>query len=233
MHAIVMLVLALPMLGFGALEAAPETKDYRFVLLVAGKNRKQLPAEEATKLQQGHMGNLTRLHNLGKLVGAGPMADAGRIRGIGLMITDTMDEAQKLMGEDPAVAAGQLDIEILDWRGPAKFLGSSFPEPMELTQTALAFCNRGPRFDTLLPADVERLKKEHATYLETIKGEVVADGPFLTDHHRQTMTIFMKNDLAASEKLLAESPAVKGGLYSVEVYSWWHAKGLLPAKDGG
>ncbi|MCW5942436.1 MAG: hypothetical protein KIS66_09410 [Fimbriimonadaceae bacterium] len=231
-HFLLFPVLCVALAGLSLAESG-DTKDYRFVLLVAGKNRKELPTEEATKLQEGHMGNLNRLFGMGKLVGAGPMADAGRIRGIGIMVTDTLDEARKLMNEDPAVMAGQLDIEVLDWRGPANFLGKTFKEPMELTNTTLAFCNRGPKFDTLLPADSERLRKEHVAYLEGIRGEIVAEGSFLTDHHRQTMTILMKNDLGLAEKLISESPAVKGGLYSVEVYRWWYAKGLLPAKDGG
>ena len=54
------------------------TKHF-FVFLNRNPNRVTLPEEEAKKLQEGHMNNINRLAEEGKLLAAGPFEDGGGI----------------------------------------------------------------------------------------------------------------------------------------------------------
>jgi len=91
-----------------------EMKQYYLVLLKRGPIRNQDSAAAAL-LQKGHMDNITRLYNEGKLDIAGPMMNDGDIRGIFVFNVASYDEALALCNTDPAVKAGRLSVEILPW----------------------------------------------------------------------------------------------------------------------
>ena len=54
----------------------------------------------------------------GHLLVAGPLADQGdpRMRGISIYRTGSVERARELAEADPAVQAGQLEIEAMTWR---------------------------------------------------------------------------------------------------------------------
>jgi uncharacterized protein YciI len=91
-----------------------QIRQYFFVMLTAGKNRNQDSAT-AAKIQEGHLANITRLYNEGKLKVAGPFGDRGGW--IGLFILDCADkaEAEQLVQTDPAIQSGRLAYEIHPW----------------------------------------------------------------------------------------------------------------------
>ena len=92
----------------------PQIKRYWFVMLMAGQNRTQDSAS-AAKIQEGHMANITKMHQMGKLKVAGPFGDNGPWRGIFILDCETQEEAEKLIREDPAIIAGRLSYEIHPW----------------------------------------------------------------------------------------------------------------------
>lgn len=85
---------------------------YFFGLLLSGTNAAALPGEELKQIQEGHMANIRRLAELGKLVIAGPFVGGGNRRGIFIFKVDSLAEAQRLTDTDPAVQAGRLRIEL-------------------------------------------------------------------------------------------------------------------------
>jgi len=89
-------------------------RQYWFVLLVKGNNRTQDSATAAT-IQAGHMANISKLYNDGKLKVAGPFGDDGNWRGIFIFDCATKEEVEQLLQTDPAVAAGRLAYEIHPW----------------------------------------------------------------------------------------------------------------------
>lgn len=89
-------------------------QKYYMVFLKAGPERKQ-PEEEAARIQEAHLAHLGQLHADGHISLAGPFADDGDIRGIVVFNTATAEEALTLAGQDPAVKAGRLSIEIHPW----------------------------------------------------------------------------------------------------------------------
>jgi uncharacterized protein len=96
-------------------------RKYVMAFLKSGKNRSQDPAEIA-KIQQGHMANIGKLAEEGKLVMAGPFMDKGELRGIFLFATESLDEARKWTESDPAIQAGSLEMELRPWYGSATLM---------------------------------------------------------------------------------------------------------------
>ena len=91
-----------------------QIRQYWFVMLTAGSNRSQ-DSVTAAKIQEGHMANINKLYNEGKLKVAGPFGDEGKWIGLFIFDCETKEEVEKLLKTDPAIAAGRLNYEIHSW----------------------------------------------------------------------------------------------------------------------
>lgn len=121
------LLLALVLLGAGSVRGQtpatpppapalpPEMTVYYFCLLTRGPQAAAIPKEQAAELQRGHMANIRRLADEGKLLVAGPFMDGGEWRGIFILKCASIDEAKALVATDPAVAAGRLAADVRPW----------------------------------------------------------------------------------------------------------------------
>ncbi len=99
---------------------APEQiQAYWFVMLMRGPNRSH-DSVTAAELQKGHMANINRLYNEGKLKVAGPFADGKEWLGIFIFDASapgckTKEEIEALLKTDPAIAAGRLSYDVRPW----------------------------------------------------------------------------------------------------------------------
>jgi len=91
-----------------------EMKQYFFVMLIKGENRSQ-DSVTAAKIQEGHMKNIQKMADMGKLLVAGPFGDDGNWRGVFIMDCKTKEEAEELVKQDPAIISGRLKYEIHPW----------------------------------------------------------------------------------------------------------------------
>lgn len=91
-----------------------QLKEYFFVMLKRGPNRSK-DTVMAQNLQKGHMANINKMAADGHLAIAGPFGDDGDWRGIFIFKTKTIDEARKLVEQDPMIKAGWLTYEIHPW----------------------------------------------------------------------------------------------------------------------
>lgn len=89
-------------------------KKYTLVLLKSDKAPSAAPAE-IQKLQLGHLQNLRRMMDEGKLLAAGPFMRDGELRGIGVFNTESTEEVKSWIESDPFVKAGLLKAEIHPW----------------------------------------------------------------------------------------------------------------------
>jgi uncharacterized protein len=71
------------------------------------------------QLQMAHLKNIQRLAAAGKLIVAGPFLDDQKIEGIFIFNVGTVEEARELTATDPAVKAGELEMELHPWYGSA------------------------------------------------------------------------------------------------------------------
>lgn len=95
-------------------------KTYVFAILKTGKTK--VEGAERDSLMNGHLRNITRLANEGKLVLAGPFIENDERRGIFIFDVRTKEEAAELVKTDPAIAAGVFEVELRLWYGTAALL---------------------------------------------------------------------------------------------------------------
>jgi uncharacterized protein YciI len=94
-------------------------KSYVLVILKTG-NATISDKAVTDSLFRGHMQNINRLADAGKLIVAGPLQKNEKTyRGIFILNVKTIDEAKELLITDPAVKANLLDSELFTWYGSA------------------------------------------------------------------------------------------------------------------
>jgi len=92
---------------------------YVMALLREGAMARHMDTTVSNPLLRGHLENITKLANTGKLVLAGPFLDDTSLEGIFIFNVETVAEAEKLVATDPAVRAQLFSIELHPWYGPA------------------------------------------------------------------------------------------------------------------
>lgn len=90
-------------------------KQHFFVFLNTNPDREELPQEEIMRLQEGHMANINRLAEEGKLLTAGPVKGGG---GIFILSAESLDEANQYLQTDPAISVNRFILEVY----PIEFL---------------------------------------------------------------------------------------------------------------
>jgi len=96
-------------------------KHYVFCILKTGpKDAEVKDGKERGQIFAGHMANITRLADEGKLVLAGPFGKNDRsYRGLFIFNVATVEEAQKLVETDPVIRSGLMVAELTPWYGSA------------------------------------------------------------------------------------------------------------------
>ena len=94
-------------------------KNYVFAILKTGPAKVE-DKEERNRLFRGHMENINKLVENGKLVVAGPFGKNDKnYRGLFILNAATVEEAKTLVDSDPAVKAGMFEVELIPWYGSA------------------------------------------------------------------------------------------------------------------
>jgi uncharacterized protein YciI len=94
-------------------------KQYIFVILKTG-SANITDKKTVDSLFVGHMANINRMANAGKLHVAGPMRKNDKnYRGIFILNVKTVEEANALLAGDPAITSKMLEVELFTWYGSA------------------------------------------------------------------------------------------------------------------
>ena len=214
-----------------------DIEAYQFGLLRKGPNHGTGTKEEADKVQAGHMANINKMAEMGKLMAAGPMGDDGDLRGIFVFKAASLDEAKALAAEDPAIKAGRLRMDIFTWWGPkniGKDLHARFKAdpktPMTMTKFYLTLLTKGAKVEEGSAADKQKLQLEHMWNVRRRLDDksFATAGPF--ESAGDLRGIFVIAAKTADEaKAIAESdPSVKAGVLAIEIHPWWVAKEVWP-----
>lgn len=101
-------------------------KRYVLVILKTDTNTTS-DKEEKQRHFAGHMQNINRLAEMGKLIVAGPLGKNYKTyRGIFILDVTTFEEANELLQMDPAIQENLLEPELYNWYGSA-----ALPEYLE------------------------------------------------------------------------------------------------------
>lgn len=136
------LALALTMGPTSAVAAEKEEPQYQmrtyvFGFLYVGPTKIE-DAAKMKELQAGHMANIGKLAEEGKLILAGPFRDKGDLRGIFLFNTESVEEAKGWCDSDPAVMAGALRVDLKPWFS-AKGITIDQPAAMKSNEARAAY----------------------------------------------------------------------------------------------
>lgn len=109
-------------------------KSYSFVILKKGSVVIE-DEQEKQQIMRGHLDNISRLADEGKLVVAGPFGKNDlNYRGLFILTTPSTEEAMAILKTDPAIASGVFDIDVLPWYGAAA-LGAYLDVQKKITRT--------------------------------------------------------------------------------------------------
>ena len=95
---------------------------YFMTLLSPGPKQKEFTDEQKAELMKGHFGHIRRQAQAGNLLLAGPFGEQKPERvfsGIYLYEVDSLERAEALSAEDPALQAGYFRAVTIPWFGPA------------------------------------------------------------------------------------------------------------------
>lgn len=109
-------------------------KSYYIVMLTTGKTTIEDPAKKS-ELMKGHLANIGKLAEEGKIVVAGPFFEKNDkdFRGMFIFNTDSKETAESWVKTDPAVKAGIFNYELFKWYGSAA-LPLYLPKHSEISQ---------------------------------------------------------------------------------------------------
>lgn len=92
-------------------------RPFVLAILKSGENTSNKNSEEAFR---GHMDNINRLVEEGKLIVAGPLSkNENNYRGIFILNVKSIAEAEELLKTDPAISERFLDFDLYRWHGSA------------------------------------------------------------------------------------------------------------------
>lgn len=101
-------------------------KKYVIAVLKTAPNAPTFSKEESDKIFAGHMGNMNRLAEEGKLVVAGPFSDPKKFfRGLFILNVTTIEDAEKLVNTDPVVKSGMMVADLVPWWGSAALMDAN------------------------------------------------------------------------------------------------------------
>lgn len=211
------LIIVFFLLPFGAFA---QDKTYSIVFLNKKLDAEPIDKETQTKLFEGHMANINRLAQEGKLLTAGPFDGGG---GIFILNTTSLSEAEAWISTDPAVQANRWNTEILPFT-PRK---GSVCHVSEINMVNYTFVRFSAIVEKFTAGTYPNLIRQHEMYLKTITDslQVVSEGTFGPN---EGGILIVKDSLTSDA--FANDPGVQLGILTVDVKNLYIAKGSFCEK---
>lgn len=70
---------------------------------------------ETRRIKEGHMANVRKMVDSGKLIVAGPFEDNGELRGMFIFNVTSVEEARTLAEPDPLIQSHRMVLELHPW----------------------------------------------------------------------------------------------------------------------
>jgi uncharacterized protein YciI len=183
-------------------------------------------------LQKAHLANLTRMWEEGVLLGSGPIADQGDLRGVLILRGGDRAGLDARLAADPLIKAGQLKVDVRPWAGPSdigleyKKWSAANPGAADRMRTYQLGIMRPVSGATPMTAQEAR---EHMLNMNSMvkAGKLAAAGPVVAPGDIAGIFIFDASP-AEADAMAATDPGVKAGKVTVERHPWIVAEGVLP-----
>ncbi len=192
-----------------------QSKSYMFVFLHKKIAATEVAKDSIEKLMKGHLANIERLANEGKLLAAGPFDGGG-----GMFVLNTTSEAEagQWLSTDPGVQANRWDIEMLLYSPQVGGICKA-PEPYQMVSYDFIRFYQSPDSNARVSQRHHQLVDEEAQ-----KGNVITLGTFKSSG----FILILKEE--ATDKFLESNPIVQQGGQKPEKKKLWIAKGSFCEK---
>jgi len=194
-----------------------QSPDYIFVFLNKKPDKAELPEDEVKKIMDGHMANINRLANEGKLLAAGPFEGGG---GIFIFNSNSVDQVRDWVQTDPGVQAKRWNIEILPYYveyGSVCKVG----EPYQMvTYQFIRYATHADK------KSQSKWIRKHKQYLASLRktASIVTEATF-----NNTDGILIVNG-ELPDSTIKEDPAILHGALKTSIQKLWIARGAFCEK---
>jgi uncharacterized protein YciI len=195
-----------------------ETPDegYTIVFLNKKSDAAELSKTETETIMKGHMANMERLAQEGKLLAAGPFEGGG---GIFIMKSTSVSEVEGWISTDPGVKAKRWNIEIMPY---VPRHGGICPVKAPYDMVFYTFV----RFDAIVnkstAANYTEIIKQHNEYVKQLVSSenIIAEAAF-GDHEGGILIV--KGEL--QKEIVEADPGVQQGMIEFNLKKLYIAKG--------
>ena len=194
--------------------------EFTFVFLNKKENKEELPKERVDELMKGHMANIDRLANEGKLVAAGPFEGGG---GIFVFKSNSIVEVEEWLSTDPGVKAKRWDIEILPFQS---LVGSICKVGEDYEMVNYHFIRFWPEVKKSTVRETPELIAAHETYWKKFDSNTLV--AFTSFGGEQGDIIISRQPV--EENILVNDPSISKGLMRFNKKVLWIAKGSFCEK---
>jgi uncharacterized protein YciI len=207
-------------------------QDYVMAFLVSGPTAKEKTPEERKAVQAGHMENIGKLVDEGKMVIAGPFGHPSpddSMRGIFVFDTRDVATAREWTESDPAVQAGVLGMELTGFRTQ-----TTLRRALEIYRETLKANGGVPGKDemrgyaVLLAKDGGRARKAAGGLRGA--GKIVFEGDLDGSKRGAYLAVL---DASSEDEAKTLLEPVAAGLGEHTVFPWWATVTLLELRKDG
>jgi uncharacterized protein YciI len=192
-----------------------QPKSYTVVFLHKKAESAKVDSATTQKLMEGHMTNIRRLGEEGKLLVAGPFDGGG---GLFIFNTASPEEAESWVNTDPAVQAQRWRVEILPY---TPRIGSVCPVKGAVDMISYTFVRFDAIVDKFTASTYPNIIRQHEAYVKKVTpaSDIVTEAIFGPN---EGGILIVKKDLPADA--FFDDPGVQQGLLDVEVRKIYIAK---------
>lgn len=191
-----------------------------FVFLNSNPDKAEISESEAEELQTGHLKNIGKLQEEGKLFAAGPFVGGG---GMFILHADNIDEAYSFLSTDPAITANRFMLEVFPfniWNGD--MCGAKEPYTMVTYQLVRLIT------DSENSDEIEKTRYNNRLFMGDLANntnKMVVHGQFYNDN--DGVLILNVPDSATADQIINTHPSVISGNLKYEIVPLWIAKGTF------
>lgn len=195
-------------------------RDLFFVFLNTNPDKEVISEAESNKLQAAHLDNISNLNKEGKIIAAGPFDGGG---GMFMLRAENIDQANKILSTDPAIAANRFKIEVFPFNiYNGNICGAE--EPYEMVEYQFLRIKTNDN-DSEALAKAMFDSRIHMAKLHNKTKELIIHGKF--GNEKDGILILNVPDAETVDKIMKENESIEKGVITYETKTLWIAKGTF------
>ncbi len=157
----------------------PEYDMGKMQMLFLSQSPEWKAGEHADEIRKEHRAYIEGLITNGKLALWGEVTTEGSLREIGVVKTESIEEARGMAQLFPAVKAGMLKADVVSWYAARNLLKPA-QVPLTLSNYVFGTLVRGPKSTSEQTEETKKIQEGHMANINRLAemGKLVLAGPF-------------------------------------------------------